>query len=676
MTKLLIVDDNEQNLYMLQVLLNGFGYEVTLAQDGAEALEKAHASPPDVIITDILMPVMDGFTLCRKWKKDAVLGTIPFVFYTATYADPKDEELALSLGAERFIRKPMEPSAFVEILREVIREAEAGRLVAPREPVEEEKIFLKEYNEALIRKLEDKMLQLEQTNRRLSVLYQVSSCLVEVRPLDELISIALRKVVETMGYAHVNYFTFDEETQTFYLLGSLGFPDELLPQLRRELVFRFGEERGLVGLVGQTQEPLILTDTKRDPRWITVDETLRSALFVPVAHKGHLLGVVSFLSTEVGSFTEKRAKDVTILANNLAIAIKNAQLFEQAQQEIAERVQAEETLRAASARREELERIINRSPAVVFLWRAVEGLPVEYVSDNVRQFGYDPNDFHRGGLSYSDLIHPEDLGRVIAEETRYSNQLDMTSFSQEYRIMTRAGDVRWVDDRTWLRRDATGKVTHHQGIILDITVRKQAEEHVKQSLKRLQRSLEGTIYALAATTEMRDPYTAGHQRRVAALASAVAKEMGLPEEQIEGIHMASLIHDIGKISVPAEILSKPSKLSEMEMDIIKGHSQIAYDILKGIDFPWPIADIVLQHHERMDGSGYPNGLKGDEILLEARILAVADVVEAMASHRPYRPALGLDAALDEIKKNKGQLYDPDVVDACLAVFKNGFTFEQ
>jgi len=169
MTKLLIVDDNEQNLYMLQVLLEGHGYEAVLAKDGAEALEKARRDPPDAIIADILMPVMDGFTLCRQWKKDQQLKHIPFVFYTATYTDPKDEELALSLGAERFIVKPMEPDVFVELLREVIEEHEAGRLVVPREPVVEEAVYLREYNEALIRKLEDKMLRLEGANRALEL---------------------------------------------------------------------------------------------------------------------------------------------------------------------------------------------------------------------------------------------------------------------------------------------------------------------------------------------------------------------------------------------------------------------------------------------------------------------------------------------------------------------------
>ncbi|HOS13047.1 MAG TPA: HD-GYP domain-containing protein [Smithella sp.] len=169
--------------------------------------------------------------------------------------------------------------------------------------------------------------------------------------------------------------------------------------------------------------------------------------------------------------------------------------------------------------------------------------------------------------------------------------------------------------------------------------------------------------------ETRDPYTAGHQRQVSDLARAIATEMGLPNDRIEGLRVAATIHDIGKVSIPAEILSKPSKLTNLEFDLIKTHSQSGYDILQDIEFPWPVAQIVCEHHERINGSGYPNHLKGDEILLESRILSVADVVEAIASHRPYRASLGIDAALAEIEKNKGVLYDAGVVDACLRLFR-------
>ncbi len=206
--------------------------------------------------------------------------------------------------------------------------------------------------------------------------------------------------------------------------------------------------------------------------------------------------------------------------------------------------------------------------------------------------------------------------------------------------------------------------------------RNQAEERLQHSLEKLRRAMEGIVQAMAVTVEKRDPYTAGHQRRVANLACAIAKEMGLSADQIDGIRMAGLIHDLGKIAVPAEILSKPTRLTDIEFSLIKTHAQAGYEMLNTIDFPWPIAQMVYQHHERMDGSGYPRGLSDEDILLEARILAVADAVEALASHRPYRPARGIDEALDEILQNKGTLYDLEVVNACLKVLsEKGFKFE-
>lgn len=191
----------------------------------------------------------------------------------------------------------------------------------------------------------------------------------------------------------------------------------------------------------------------------------------------------------------------------------------------------------------------------------------------------------------------------------------------------------------------------------------------QRSAEQVRLGLEGTVQAIAAMVEMRDPYTAGHQRRVADLAAAIATEMGLPEERVRGIHLAGTIHDLGKIQIPAEILSKPGKLSTSEFNLIKDHPQNGYEILKDIEFPWPIAQMVLQHHEKLDGSGYPQGLKGEAILLEARIMTVADVVEAMSSHRPYRPGLGLDVALEEIIKGRGTHYDPDAVDVSVRLFR-------
>jgi PAS domain S-box-containing protein len=239
------------------------------------------------------------------------------------------------------------------------------------------------------------------------------------------------------------------------------------------------------------------------------------------------------------------------------------------------------------------------------------------------------------------------------------------------------GSVLWVEAHISLLDDGeSGKSPSIQVIARDISERRQLENERKKGFEKLRTALEGTVSALASATEMRDPYTAGHQQRVSKLACAIAKEAGLPLEQIEGISLAGLVHDVGKLLVPAEILSKPGKLGEMEMGIIRAHPRAGYDILKRIEFPWPVAQIVLQHHERMNGSGYPAGLSDGEIYLEARVLAVADVVEAMASHRPYRPARGINEALQEISDHKSLLYDARLVEACLRLFgEKKFSFD-
>jgi len=210
----------------------------------------------------------------------------------------------------------------------------------------------------------------------------------------------------------------------------------------------------------------------------------------------------------------------------------------------------------------------------------------------------------------------------------------------------------------------------------ELAKRKQGEEKLKQYAVKLQELIKEIIQAIVLTTEMRDPYTSGHQRRVTQLACAIAREMGLNNKMMEEIRVAGTLHDIGKMYVPSEILTKPGRLTEPEFNMIKTHPEAGYNILKMIEFPWPVAPVVLQHHERIDGSGYPSGLSAKDIRPEARILAVADVVEAMSSHRPYRPARGIDKALEEVSQNRGILYDPAVVDTCLKLFaEERFKFE-
>ena len=225
--------------------------------------------------------------------------------------------------------------------------------------------------------------------------------------------------------------------------------------------------------------------------------------------------------------------------------------------------------------------------------------------------------------------------------------------------------------------DLEGNVIGVVGTLKDITDLKRSEAELQVSFNKLKSAMNSTIEAISLIVESRDPYTAGHQKRVASLAVTIAELMNLPEDQVEKIHMGSLIHDIGKIHIPAEILTKPGRLSKIEYEMMKSHPEIGFKILKSVDFIPPIAQMVYQHHERMDGSGYPLGIHGEEILLEARIIAVADTVEAMASHRPYRPAIGLEKALATIRENRGNLYDPHVVDSCLVLFdEKGFKFPE
>ena len=272
------------------------------------------------------------------------------------------------------------------------------------------------------------------------------------------------------------------------------------------------------------------------------------------------------------------------------------------------------------------------------------------------------------GRPYKEL-HGEEGARIFTEAVQ--NVFDTGNTCHDEWLGTTSA-------RYWLRtftsvKDSEGTITAVIVAMKDITGRKETEEQLQLTLDRLRKAIGTTIQVLVAAVEVRDPYTAGHQIRSADLSRAIATEMGLSQDNIEGIRMAASIHDIGKLSIPAEILSKPTKLSDLEFSLLKKHAQRGYEMLKDVESPWPLAEIVYQHHERMDGSGYPRNLKGEEICTEARILTVADVVEAMASNRPYRPGLGIDAALNEIEKNSGVFYDNVVTDACLRLFReNGF----
>jgi PAS domain S-box-containing protein len=332
-----------------------------------------------------------------------------------------------------------------------------------------------------------------------------------------------------------------------------------------------------------------------------------------------------------------------------------------------ERKRAEETLQESESRYREL--FEAESDAIVLIDNATGNI-LEANSAAAALYGYDHAEFLT--KRNTDLsAEPDETSRVTRETPISSDQ-----------VVTIPLRFHHKKDGTVFPTEITGRFFIREGrsvhivAIRDITERKRAEEKLMETLGRLRTALGGIIQVLSATTEKRDPYTAGHQKRVADLARAIGEEMGLAAERVEGLRLAGTIHDVGKVSIPAEILSKPGSLTEYEYKLIQDHPKVGHDILRDINFSWPLAEMVLQHHERLNGSGYPQRLKGENILLEARILAVSDVVEAMASHRPYRPALGIAAALEEMEKNKGILFDADVVSACLALFREkGFSFK-
>src|SRR5664280_458858 len=340
-------------------------------------------------------------------------------------------------------------------------------------------------------------------------------------------------------------------------------------------------------------------------------------------------------------------------------------------QDITERKQSEEKLLESKILTEV---VVENVPLMTFLKEATDLRFVIFNRAGEELLGYDRKDLL--GKNDLDLFPPEQEAHSMAKDREVlDGETGILDIPEEPILTAKKGEL-LLHTRKVCIRGADGETKYLLGISEDITERKQAEKQLHDILERLRKSFEATIQVLISAVEMRDPYTSGHQLRVANLASAIAKEMELPDDEIEGIRMAGSIHDIRKLSVPAEILSKPTKLTNIEFSLIKEHSHSGYEMLKDVESPWPLAQIVYQHHERMDGSGYPRNLKGEEICMEARILAVADVVEAMASHRPYRPALGIDAALTEIEKNKGIFYDNDVADACLRLFREkGFQLE-
>jgi PAS domain S-box-containing protein len=619
--KVLIVDDNGANLYMLESMLKGYDLEVISAENGQDALDKARLNPPDLVVTDILMPVMDGYALCREWKSDDTLKHIPLVFYTATYTKHKDEAFALSIGAERFILKPQEPDILMNILNEVLEENDVVKQVATK-PFEEEMEFFRQYNEILFKKLEKKMSDLEIANQELKI-------------LEERYRLSFEHVMDViyMIDADLNIISISPSVERILGYKPQDFIGRHVSDLEKILT-----PESLKQAVASTIQVL---QGERIPvpvyQFIAKDGTIKygEVSGSPIMREGKIIGIISV------------ARDIT------------------------ERRRAEEALESEHTL---LRNLIDNVPDRIYA-KDSEGRFIICNESMIRRMGL-TSMTDLVGKSDFDLLPLEMAQRFHADEQAII-QSGVPMINREEPLTTEGGTItRWNLATKVPLLDKQGNRIGIVGVGREITDRKQAEQKLKDTLESLRKAVSTTIQVMVSAVEARDPYTAGHQTRSADLARYIATEMGLPQEKIDGIRIAGSIHDIGKLSIPAEILSKPTKLTEIEFSLIKEHARQGFEILKNVESSWPLAEIVYQHHERMDGSGYPRNLKGDEILIEARILTVADVVEAIASHRPYRPGLGIDVALDEIEKNRGTFYDDAVVDACLRLFREkGFKLE-
>jgi PAS domain S-box-containing protein len=731
--RLIIVDDEAELMTALCEILTGHGYETVGYTSAAEALAKLKEHDFDLLLTDLMMPEMGGIELLQAALETDpdIVGIVMTGQGTVQTAVE-----AMKTGAFDYIMKPFKLNSLLPVLsramevrhlrtdnmqlRETVAMHELGQTLA----------FSSDLNQ-ILNKVTDAALQqcdadeasimlptsdgkeliiavargehTEHIGKRIPMGQGIAGWVAQnrkpvtlngevhderftsINPRTDIrtaVSIPLLMGGSLVGVLNVNItrphrpFTLGQ-VKTLNMLVTIVSP--ILENTRLNLQIREAEERyrsifdnardgialadaetgALVNcnqalcsmvereeteLVGQTQAILHPPQGRIDGK---------SPTFRSHQEKGAALALEDTLLSKSGALISVEIRAARIVLNGCDYLLG---IF----RDITERKLAEESLRHAEERyRSVFEnaqegifrsipegKIIMANPAMAKMsgYASPEEMMTS-VTDMARQLYVNPED--RKAL----LNMIEEQGPVKGFETQF------------YR---KDGSIIWIFLTMHAIRDEKGQIIYYDGITGDIT-------NLKQTAERIRKALGATVQAIAVTVEARDPYTAGHQRRVSDLAHAIATEMNLPTDQIDGIRMAAAIHDLGKISVPAEILSKPTKLTDLEFGIIKTHAQSGHDILKDIEFPWPIARMVLEHHERMDGSGYPRNLKEDDILMEARILAVSDVVEAIGSHRPYRPSLGIDAALEEIENNRGTHYDTRTVDACLRIFReNGY----
>jgi PAS domain S-box-containing protein len=610
---LLIVDDQIEVVDMLREAFRLEGYKTLGFHSGTEALEALKVQDFDLLITDMIMPGMDGITLLKE-----ALTIAPYLvgIIMTGEGDVRTAVEAMKLGAFDYILKPFRPNQLSAIVSRAMAMSRANK----------------------------DNIQL----RGAMTVYELTAAMSLTADVDSIAGTVCDLVLKQSHGDEVSIMLPAEGCNELYVAAVRG---EGRSHILGERVNR---GTGVAGWVAEHREMLQLEGEIRDERFGPgyPRPDIRFALSMPLMTGGRFVGILNVNSVHRHSFTAGEIKTLTMIAGIAASSLENSLFFNQMWA-------LEERYRA----------IFEHTGAAAMI--IGEDMMISLINSEAERLSGYAKDEIEGRKSWMDFVHKDDMEMVKEYHGWGKADPEGATRNGEIRFVDRWGDIKTVFLMTGIIPGTRNRIAS----MIDITTRKQAEETLHQTMNLLQEALRGVIDVVVMAVETRDPYTSGHQKRVSKLAYAMAKDMELADPQIEGILMAGLIHDLGKIAVPADILSKPTKLSDLERSLVRLHPENGYAILKNIHFPWPLAEIVLQHHERLDGSGYPRGLKNDQILCEARIIGIADVVEAIASHRPYRAALGINAALEEVEKNKGILYDAGMVEICLRLFREkGFTF--
>jgi PAS domain S-box-containing protein len=518
----------------------------------------------------------------------------------------------------------------------------------------------KRYRQSFIRDITERRRQedeIRRLTRAYATLSQTNEAIVRIADRDELFDRVCRIAVESGGYLGAWIGLVDEAAKALVPVASAGRLDDYVRQLHIVTDPDSPAGRGPSAIALHEGRAYYCDDFLADPATAPWHELarqfgFRSSAALPLKRRNFVVGSLNLYSAEAGAFDSRMRALLEEMAGDVSFALENLDRDKLRRQAEADLRENEQLFRS----------VVQQNIAAIFV---LDGGRFVFANPRACEIlGYAPGELD--GRDLMPLIAEEDHADV-AEMLRAVLAGEVESVERNLTGLCKDGGTVDIGARATRAHLENRPVV--LGVAQDIGERKKAQEEIERYTRRLEHAMMATVEAVSAMVELRDPYTSGHERRVGELAAAIGEELGLPAATVTGLRMTGYVHDIGKISVPAEILSKPGRLTELEYEIIKNHARSGYDILKGVEFPWPLPEVILQHHERLDGSGYPQRLKGEAIILEARILAVADVVESMASHRPYRPALGIDKALEEIAQNSGRFYDPQVAEACLRLFR-------